>query len=222
MRWIDEYQLFLFDFDGLLVNTEQQHYQAYCKLCATRGCHVDWDFPTYCAKAHVETHGLERATYAKFPQLKEQEPDWNTFYVGKKPLYEQLLREGVVELMPGVEKMLHALAEAEVKRCVVTHSPLNHIQMIREQIPLLNTIPTWITRDDYTHPKPNPESYEMAIARLVGKDDRVIGFEDSPRGYQALKQTKAHAVLVCEEINPLVPGLIADGADHIVSFDGVF
>ena len=29
MRWISEYQLFLFDLDGLLVNTEELHYQAY-------------------------------------------------------------------------------------------------------------------------------------------------------------------------------------------------
>ena len=33
MDWIKKYQLFLFDFDGLLVNTEEMHFLAYKQMC---------------------------------------------------------------------------------------------------------------------------------------------------------------------------------------------
>ena len=37
MEWIHHYQLILFDLDGLLVNTEQLHYQAYKNMLQARG-----------------------------------------------------------------------------------------------------------------------------------------------------------------------------------------
>ncbi|MBS0655353.1 MAG: HAD hydrolase-like protein, partial [Verrucomicrobia bacterium] len=47
MDWISHYQLFLFDLDGLLVNTEETHYRAYARMCRDRGFTLPWDFPAY-------------------------------------------------------------------------------------------------------------------------------------------------------------------------------
>ena len=86
--------------------------------------------------------------------------------------------------MPGVEKLLRALEAAKIRRCVVTHSALAQTALIRSKIPVLQTLPQWITREDYEKPKPNPECYLKAI-QLYGKmGDRIVGFEDSVRGSQ--------------------------------------
>ncbi len=219
MRWIHDYQLFLFDFDGLLVNTEEIHYLAYKKMCAANGFDLRWDFDRYCQAAHYDPDALRVQIYAEFPALKSKEPNWQVLYAQKKQLVVQLVNEGAVHLMPGVARLLKALQEADIKRCVVTHSPDELVSAIRKQHAILDTIPLWITREDYTHPKPNPECYLKAIERYASNGDRVIGFEDTPRGIRALLATRAKPILVCQAHYPEIPAFVQEGATYYPTLD---
>ncbi len=202
MEWIRHFQLFLFDFDGLLVNTEQLHFEAYLEMCRRRGLELKWDFEQFCGAAHFDATALRDAIYAEFPQLHAQEPRWEVLYDEKKRAYMQLLKSGRLCLMPGVERLLQALAQGEIKRCVVTHSPKEQIDYIRGVLPQLDLIPHWITREHYQNPKPAPDSYLAAIERFAARGDQIIGFEDSMRGLKALRETPAHAVLISTFIHP--------------------
>lgn len=217
MDWIFQYQLFLFDFDGLLVNTEELHFKAYQKMCIGRGFTLPWDFNRYCQAAHYDAHKLKESIYAELPQLKENEPDWNILYAEKKKAILQLLQEDAVHLMPGVGELLVALKKAEIKCCVVTHSPTELISTIRQKIPALNSIAHWITREHYTHPKPNSECYQKAIELHANATDKVIGFEDTPRGMEALLGTTVKPVLVCEAKYPEIPHFLKKGVVHFPS-----
>lgn len=201
MRWINQYQLFLFDFDGILVNTEELHYQAYQEMCLKRGFTLDWDWRTYIQHGMFSATGLKEGIYNKFPDLKKQEPFWDVLYQEKKKLYLDSLKRGV-PLMPGVADLLAALEKGGVKRCVVTHSPLEQIELIRSQHPILRTIPLWLTREDYSQPKPSPECYQKAIEKLGSKGDAIIGFEDSPRGLEALLKAGAKGVFISSLFKP--------------------
>jgi len=204
MDWIKHYQLFLFDFDGLLVNTENIHHQAYQKMCEDRGFTLPWNFHRYCLAAHKDATALRDQIYEELPGLKELEPNWDILYAEKKQAIIDLIYAGKVELMPGVEELLLALEEANIKRCVVTHSASELVDGIRKQQSVLNTIPHWFTREYYSKPKPDPECYIKAIDTLGEEGDKVIGFEDMPRGLQALLGTSAQAVLICP---PDYPGI---------------
>lgn len=221
MSWIQHYQLFLFDFDGLLVNTEELHYQAYIRMCARRSVHLNWSFARYSEAAHHHATGLRDQIYAEYPELYAQESNWHVLYDEKKQAFMQLLEEGNVPLMPGVADLLYALEQANIPRCVVTHSAFPLIQTIRNQNPILDTIPNWITREDYSHPKPDPECYQVAIARLAKENDRIIGFEDSPRGLNALMKTKATPVLVCPPDYSYIQDLLVPPVKYYTSFAAI-
>jgi beta-phosphoglucomutase len=199
---IDPYQLFLFDFDGTLVNTEELHYKAYLKMCSDRGFPLEWDERTYMRHAAHTATGIKEGIYKELPALQHEEPHWDILYQEKKRAYMELLQGGEVFLMPGVEELLKKLEQKGVKRCVVTHSPLEQIALIRSQHPILNSISEWITREDYSQPKPSPECYEKALAKLKAPGERCIGFEDSPRGLKALLKTEAEAVLLSTHFDP--------------------
>ena len=204
MDWIDRFQLFLFDFDGLLVDTEKVHFAAYEKALKKRGYSLDWSFFRYCEYAHLSADALRKALTEKFPSLAQ---DWTSFYQEKKESYVSLLQEGKISLMPGVEKLLIALEKRGTRRCVATHSSLQQVLLIRSQLPILDSIPHWITREDYHEPKPNPECYLKAISLYGKSKDRIIGFEDSLRGLEALKKTeKVLPVLICQGNHPLLAG----------------
>ena len=86
MRWIHQFQLFLFDFDGLLVNTEELHFLAYKKMCSNRGFNFDWSFERYCESANYIADLLKHELYEKFPLLYEMEPSWDVLYAEKKAI----------------------------------------------------------------------------------------------------------------------------------------
>lgn len=211
MEWIDDYDLFLFDFDGLLVDTERLHYLAYQKMCRDRGFHLEWDFTRYIRAAHYSHEGLKEEIYAELPALRESEPDWSVLYKEKRQALFSIYGEVPIPLMKGVEKLLGTLEARRKKRCVVTHSDRRSVAMIREKNPSLEMIPHWIVREDYDLPKPAPDGYLRAIELFAEEGDRIIGFEDTPKGLKALMGTSARAVMVTEMHYPEMEALAARG-----------
>ena len=218
MQWVRYFDLFLFDFDGLLVNTEHIHYQAYVNMLARRGYKLNLSFANFFELAHFSSDAWKEALYSEIPHL---EPNWQLLYAEKKEAYLQLVSSGRVELMPGVETLLKALNDGNKRSCVVTHSTLADIELIRSQIPLLKLIPKWITREDYDKPKPSPECYLKAIELYGQTGDRIIGFEDSVRGLKALRQTPATALIICPKHYPLLNIAIEEGGQHFESIEAI-
>src|SRR3990167_1344305 len=128
MDWIHNYQLFLFDFDGLLVDTEKLHFLAYQRTCARRGLTLDWNERQYAKLATFCANGLKRELTRRYPDLLG---GWDEFYLEKKSTYTKILYEQGTELMPAVADLLQALAKTTIARCVVTHSPKDHMAVIR-------------------------------------------------------------------------------------------
>ncbi len=217
MQWVQEYQLFLFDFDGLLVNTEEIHFMAYQKMCSDRGFYLPWDYEQYCLAAHYDQETLRTKIFAAVPLLPLQEKNWDLLYAEKKQALEELLTDGAVHLMPGAARLLKCLHEAGINHCVVTNSTKPQIDIIRKKIPELLTIPHWFTRETYTHAKPDPECYLNAI-RMVGEGAKnIIGFEDTPRGLRALLQTPVKSVLISAVHYPEVAEFESRGVSHFSS-----
>ncbi len=221
MSWMEQYDLFLFDFDGLLVNTEILHYKAYRNMCEARGYHLDWDFPKYIQVAHYRAEGLEEQIYATFPKLKEEEPDWSVLYEEKRQALFHIYHNDPIPIMEGVEDVLLRLKELDKKRCVVTHSDRDVVKAIRLKNPVLDTIPNWIVREDYSQPKPSPECYIQAIKTLANNGDRVVGFEDTPRGLKALMGSTATPVMITRESYPEMDDIRKKGVQVFSSFIGV-
>lgn len=221
MHWIDQFDFLLFDFDGLLVNTEQLHFAAYRRMLKDRGYSLDWTFAEYACAAHFDATRLRDAVFEIFPALQREEPNWDVLYAEKKVRYSDLLRQGAVALMPGVEDLLQALSRSHVERCVVTHSPDDVVMLIRQQIKLLSVFEHWITRADYTRPKPDPECYQLAIRRYGAGKTRIIGFEDSVRGLTALQKTEAIPILICADDYPDLELAKGYGVRHFESFSAI-
>lgn len=221
MKWIQKFNLFLLDFDGLLVNTEAIHYKAYCILCQRKGFPLSWSLNDYCFVAHTSSADVIEDIYSLYPKLREKEPVREMLYAEKKQIYIELLSEGKVALMPGVEAFLKELSRFQVKRCVVTHSPHEQISFIRNTIPVLDSIPVWITRERYKKPKPAPDAYLAALELLADPGDRVLGFEDSLRGILALKGANVPQVLICDKDHRQLQNPALFGIRHYPTFEAI-
>lgn len=196
--WLNEYDLLMFDFDGLLADTEHVHHRAYTLMLKNRGYTLDWDFETYCSYVLTDATMVRHKVYEQFPELYNQEPDWTLLYEEKKKISLEILEEEPVPLLAGVERVIYYIRDNGKldSSCVVTHSSKAVTDVIRRQNAVLNLIPNWITREDYNHPKPAPDAYAKAISLYCKPGGNAIGFEDSIRGVRSIIAAGARPVFV--------------------------
>lgn len=213
-----DYQLYLFDFDGLLVDTEQLHYAAYLEMSRRNGCPLSWDFARFCQEAHSKAMGFFDGLLKEYPDALERGKTREELYEEKKKIYVELLQSTPLELMAGVEAFLESLESRRAKMAVVTNSPKAQIELIKKALPVLQKIPVWVTREMYKEAKPSPEGYLKAIALLAEPGDKIIGFEDSLKGLKALLAAEVDSVLICPADQKHVEEGKRLGATHFTSF----
>lgn len=216
---MNAFQLYMFDLDGLLVDTEKAHYEAYRTMCQNRDVKLSWDFPAYCTHAHYSSEGIHTGLLKDHPELFETEKNWEVFYNEKTKAILDLYEKGSIPLLPGVEKLLNTLRKKNIQHCVVTHSSEKLVSLLRKKHQILDSIPHWIMREDYSNPKPDPECYKVAMKRLLCKGGRAVGFEDTIRGLKALVGSGAEAFLVTTMNYPEIPEVISHGVRHLQSFE---
>ena len=214
-KFLSSYDIILFDFDGLLVDTEPLHFLAYKEMCSKNEIYLNWDFIRFCKEAHSSAFGIWKAFHREFPSLLKKKSK-EMLYQEKKEIYQNLLKTTILKLMPGVHALLQALATSNTLSAVVTNSTLSQVESIRKTLSILNVIPLWITREDYQLAKPAPDGYLQAIEQL-GKKERIIGFEDTIKGIHALQAAKVEAVLVTPTCPEEIKGFVyLDRIDRIV------
>jgi beta-phosphoglucomutase len=195
MRTFEKIDLFLFDLDGLLVDTEILHWKAYQEMCKEFGFSLGWDYPAYRGIAGGSSDGIRHRLMQEIPQLFSGRT-WEELYAIKKQKLFELVRTSQIALMPGVEICLPALALLKKPMVVVTHSSKRFVEMVQESHPVFSLITRWICREMYQSPKPSPDGYRTACMQMDVAPERAIGFEDTVRGIDALVSAGVNPVLV--------------------------
>jgi len=184
---IINYDLYLFDLDGTLINTEYLHHQAYQKALLFFNSDIILSFNDYCKYAHLSDISMKE--YIE----NNLNINYEKFYQQKKEYYMQSL--DTIELMTGVDNLLNQLFNNNIKTAIVTHSDRETINLILKKIPILNNINLIITKDDYINKKPHPESYLNALYKFPDCLN-PIGFEDSYKGYMSLEKCNITSIFV--------------------------
>lgn len=188
---LEDFSLFLFDLDGLLVDSESLHRRAYMAMCEMYGYTLSWDLDTYLSIAGRSSDGLRLALREEFPALF-REREWRELYACKQQFLYSFLEQEPPNPMPGAQEFVQHVFEMHKPMAVVTHSPKRAVSAVRSLFP----IDTWITREDYDRPKPAPDGY-MFACRYFGIDSsHAIGFEDTEKGMQSLRAAHCHAILI--------------------------
>ena len=189
---LDIFDLYLFDMDGTLVNTEHLHNRAYNKTLKFFNINEELDFKTYCKYAHYDDEYFKEHINDLITKYNLN-INYNIFYIKKKEIF--LNSVDCIELMDGVESLLIKLFEKKISTCIVTHSDIDILNKIISNLPILKRIDKFITKNDYLHKKPHPECYIKALS-LFPDVKNPIGFEDSYRGLIALTSTNITPVFI--------------------------
>lgn len=194
----------IFDVDGTLADTELAHLAAFNQAFAQEGIGWQWDVPLYTQLLEV-SGGKERMLH----YWRQVRPDVTDLGNGvqatvarlhelKTAAYEQAVRDGAVQLRPGVLALIEA-AHAEGLRLAIatTTSPVNIVALLRRAIG-----PDWqrfftVVEDASTAPrkKPDPMVYQQTLARLAVPAAACLAFEDSANGLMAARTAKLATIV---------------------------
>ena len=194
----------IFDVDGTLADTELAHLAAFNQAFAQEGIGWQWDVPLYTQLLEV-SGGKERMLH----YWRQVRPDVTDLGNGvqatvarlhelKTAAYEQAVRDGAVQLRPGVLKLIEA-AHAEGLRLAIatTTSAVNIVALLRRAIG-----PDWqrfftVVEDASTAPrkKPDPMVYQQTLARLAVPAAACLAIEDSANGLMAARTAKLATIV---------------------------
>lgn len=195
---INDYQVFFFDLDGLVIDTEPLYYRAFLEGCRERGLDVSMDFSTYYLLSMLGREVFKQKFLEMYPNTEAFFPQC---FHDRERIYRELIQTEVPALLPGVEDFLGLLLSENKTVGVVTNSSEVLTQRYRKVLPILNQFHFWVTREDYERPKPYPDSYQHAYQAFVQEGEKVVGFEDSVKGLRALAGISATLVAV----NAIIP-----------------
>ena len=163
------YDAILFDFDGVLMDSEPVHYACWSEALRPLGFHLDWE--TY---ARTTIGISEAATMALFAKLSKPPLDLAEIQA-RYPLKKELFRgrmAGELPFAPGVKELV-AWLDGQYRMAVVTSSARAEIEPLLVNGGIRERFQAVVCAEDVARHKPAPDAYLLA-ARLVGAQAPLV------------------------------------------------
>ena len=194
----------IFDFDGLILETEGPSYQSWEALYRSFG--LSLPFSTWSTIIGT-TQGAFDPRVELQKQVKEN-VDWEAVEL-QRQLSEQALIEAQ-PVLPGVEQYLQDAHRLRLKIGLASSSSCRWVMGHLQRLGLDSCFDCICASDDVQHVKPHPELYLSVLQGLGVAAREAIALEDSPLGIQAAKSAGIYCVAVP---NPLTSLLSLSQAD---------
>lgn len=193
----------MFDFDGLILDTEWPLYCAWRDVYASHGC----ELPESLWLKGVGTHG-GFDEYGHLESLVARSVDRD--HVRSLVDSEFLKLIGVEPLRPGVSECLDAARVLGMRIGLASSSSRTWIDSFIVPRGLRKYFQTVRCADDVRLVKPHPEVYERAVADLGVHPSEALAFEDSAHGMAAARAAGLRCVVVPNRLTQAMDFSLAD------------
>lgn len=181
---------FLFDLDGVLVDTAVFHFQAWRRLTRELGFDIDEEF-NETLKGISRMDSLDRILNHGGVTLT---PEEKTAYATRKnDWYLELVNQMTpADVLPGVEDFLKAAKSRNIK--IALGSASKNAPVILEKTGILPYFDAVIDGNHVSRSKPDPEVFLKGAQALGVSNAECVVFEDAYAGIQAAKAADMYAV----------------------------
>ena len=194
------YDLYIFDFDGTIIDSEYFHYYAWLNALQ-KYKNYDIEKNTYDINEEKKEniiinftendyckyfHNIEKNSGKNFLKYKYDIDNYDEIYKLKQELYINYIKTENILLKDGVEDFLNLIIENNKKFIIVTNTAHEFMELYKSKYKILNKAEKIYTKENFKNRKPDPECY-IKVANTY-KNERKIGFEDSLIGMHALYQ----------------------------------
>jgi beta-phosphoglucomutase len=191
----------IFDFDGVIVDTEPLHYAAFQRTLEPLGLHFSWE-------EYVETYigfddrdAFRHAFSVKGKTVGREE--LHTLIGQKADFFCDVISDGV-SAYPGVVDLITQLSLKKFPLAICSGALRSDIDPILAMLGISHCFEVIVTAEDVAASKPDPESYRLAFTRLQTIHHNrfalceTIAIEDTPAG---IASATAAGLMVCAVTN---------------------
>ena len=188
---------FIFDLDGVIVDTAKYHFLAWQKIA--NQLHIDF------THEHNELlKGVSRVRsldiILELGKVEASQEDKNKWLIQKNEEYlTYLVDMDQSELLPGVLTILKFLKQNN--QPIGLGSASKNARPILEKTGIRSYFDAIVDGNDVTNAKPDPEVFLIAAQQLGSTPDNAIVFEDSVAGIQAANIAKMISIGIGDEKN---------------------
>ncbi|WP_079513962.1 HAD family hydrolase [Rossellomorea marisflavi] len=182
----------VFDFDGLIIDTEYALYESFCELLNMSPSEMPIkEYATYIGTDSGDLYEFIR-TKSRHPiSIEELMKKSHALHKGK--LEEPVSRDGVTEYLEDAKK-------SGLKIGLASSSNRKWVDTFLGKLDLLHYFDSIQTADDVEKVKPDPALYQNVISRLGINPSEAIAFEDSLNGSKAAIAAGLNCVIVTNRI----------------------
>lgn len=179
----------IFDFDGVVADSEPYHFKAYSEVFARHGHEVDeteyykyWTSLGRGARGEIERHGLQLDPI----QIRDE----------KRPIYSRYCRDGTIKVFPETAEFAHRM-HAEGKQMAIASGSLSHdIMAILENAGMDDLFDPVIGIDTISTPKPAPDILFAVLDRTSREPYECVVIEDAEKGMYAAIDASIPVIIV--------------------------
>jgi beta-phosphoglucomutase len=168
----------VFDFDGVLVDSEAAHGAGLAAAAAALGMEIRGERPDWYV-------GLgDHECFERIARANGRVPDAGLIadlVARKAEAFCRLSREGRISAYPGSFELLRSAA-GRVPVAVCSGSHRRDIEPLLERHRASGLLSALVAADDVARTKPDPEPYLLAAKRLGVRPPDCVAIEDSPAG----------------------------------------
>jgi beta-phosphoglucomutase len=176
----------IFDFDGIIVDTEPLHYRAFQEILAPIGLGYSWQDYLNLYIGFDDRDALRNAFRSVGKTLTDRE--LVKLVEEKGAAFQRIIASGVVYPYPGVVDLLRALSGG-IPLALCSGALPTDIDPILMRLGIAGIFDSIVTAADVQTSKPDPESYLLAVARLKEAypdrgiiPENCLAIEDTPAG----------------------------------------
>jgi HAD superfamily hydrolase (TIGR01509 family) len=191
----DRLRALIFDCDGVLAETERDgHRVAFNRVFADKGYGIEWDVALYKELLKIGG-GKERMKHffdrTSWPAgTRDKDALIRELHQRKTDYYTQIIESGELPLRPGVAHLVDEALAAGVELAVCSTSNERSVHALLEKLlgPRRKAkFSVILAGDVVAKKKPDPEIYNLVLARLKRRPTECVVVEDSRNGLLAAK-----------------------------------
>ncbi len=186
---------FIFDLDGVIVDTAKYHFLAWQKLAQQLGIE-------FTPEHNEELKGVSRIRsldiILELGNVTATQEDKNKWLVQKNEEYlSYLVNMDESEILPGVLPVIQFLKDKN--QLIALGSASKNARPILEKTNTIQYFDAIVDGNDVSNAKPDPEVFLQAAKLLNIENQNAIVFEDSVAGVQAANTAKMKSIGIGEE-----------------------
>jgi HAD superfamily hydrolase (TIGR01509 family) len=184
----------VFDFDGLILETETPAYQSWAEIYREHGHELPRD-------RWMEYIGREAGWFDALTHLESLVPppfDRDAVRRRREERRSELLAE--LDVMAGIRDYVAEGRRLGLRLAIASSSPANYVRTHLGRVNLTDDWDALVCREDAPRAKPAPDLYLRAVELLGVAPDEALALEDSPNGITAAKDAGLWVVAVPNQL----------------------